>query len=690
MNSKIIYTLLFSFISFFGFSQVTEETQTEAPIHITATSLGYEKPPSYPTKAYQTRQNGRYGFYDSRYVYVPFIYDELPKEYSDFMIAKKDGKYGVIDRKGELVIPFDYDKIREIYWNYKEKIKSENVMVTKGKMQGILNRKGEVLISVKYPKLHRIKDDIYYVGTTDNKYGLVKENGDPITEVVYEEPLKFMKEGVYITKKEGKGGAINLQGEVVMPFEHEKFFKSRKGNYLIVGNDNKQGLMTLDQKLVIPVDYEYVDPQSTGHIIVSNGEKKAVLDSTYKEIIPFEFDRIELRTKRYFEVHSDYGRGVRDLTGKEILPCEYRNVKYGIDSLLYPKNQGGFYAIYDGSKQIVPHDYFILVGIRGFLVASKGRQDAKALLDLRGNVLTDFIYERIFTQRDRNNRDKYIIHAERDGMKGTLSETGEEIDFGKKKPVVSAYQKKADAIHEAIKGEWYSLVDLNGKSFLQKLSFLDQETGNRMVYNLEEGKECSVEQYFKPIMIDVNGYEPTVFVKFMNRHANNTCGNYAVPELSQNNTHIFTMQNVDISYGVFTRNVVLEKHTRKQTPMGQADSFKFLRKLKKIKHIEANLHEKIDPRPGGFTNPVIKINPETSKLFMGSGDSQYEIADLIINKDQYTLKTIYLEMENHYSLAGVLKNVRYLDASGKEKEGDLDLCFKATKERKVWLRETLK
>ena len=48
---------------------------------------------SDPNAIFRKVKNGRFGFYSGNDWLIPPVYDGLSREYSDFMVAKKDKKY---------------------------------------------------------------------------------------------------------------------------------------------------------------------------------------------------------------------------------------------------------------------------------------------------------------------------------------------------------------------------------------------------------------------------------------------------------------------------------------------------------------------------------------------------------------------------------------------------------------------
>lgn len=55
---------------------------------------------------------GKYGIQHKGHIVIPVEYDELPMQYSDWMIVKKAGKYGIIDKRNRVQFDFVHEAIK--------------------------------------------------------------------------------------------------------------------------------------------------------------------------------------------------------------------------------------------------------------------------------------------------------------------------------------------------------------------------------------------------------------------------------------------------------------------------------------------------------------------------------------------------------------------------------------------------
>lgn len=122
----------------------------------------------------RSKQNGLYGFnrsfleMEKKDPQIPFVYQDLPYEIQYRMIAKKDGKYGMISMKNEVMISFEYDRMSYVRFNLR-RFKNEYVLVQQNGLWGMMDTEGTEILPPKYNSLRK-KDEntiVGYIGETE-------------------------------------------------------------------------------------------------------------------------------------------------------------------------------------------------------------------------------------------------------------------------------------------------------------------------------------------------------------------------------------------------------------------------------------------------------------------------------------------------------------------------------------------
>jgi hypothetical protein len=96
------------------------------------------------------RPNMMYGYVLNDSILIPFEYEELDFRYSDFMLAKRNGFWGALNKKGEAVLPFDYKILKQL--------KKGALLARKSTESGLLSPSNEVLVPFEYKTITQLND----------------------------------------------------------------------------------------------------------------------------------------------------------------------------------------------------------------------------------------------------------------------------------------------------------------------------------------------------------------------------------------------------------------------------------------------------------------------------------------------------------------------------------------------------
>lgn len=165
-------------------------------------------------------------------------YEELKESQKGILIAKKDGKYGIIDLEKNEKVPFKYnsityDEVANLYiaedQNYNADIINSNYEI---KLNGILSK---IDTEKGYMKLRVGEEDKYYnfkfeeksisdilhsntlfLSKKDGKYGFVDKDGKIVIDYIYDDATEQNAYGYAAIKKDGKWGSIDNKGNIVI------------------------------------------------------------------------------------------------------------------------------------------------------------------------------------------------------------------------------------------------------------------------------------------------------------------------------------------------------------------------------------------------------------------------------------------------------------------------------------------
>lgn len=183
-------------------------------------------------------KNGKYGVMKtSGEVTIPAEYEELKEAKSGLLIAKQNGKYGIIDiQKATKIEPnyvsITYDEKADIYIAEKEDYNNDIIDNTFAVRQsGILvdsdDDKGYIALKqgeeYKYYNFKFEEKKIAEIHTSNNlfkskkdgKYGFVDKDGKVVVDYQYDDATEQNDYGYAGIKKDGKWGSIDNKGNIV-------------------------------------------------------------------------------------------------------------------------------------------------------------------------------------------------------------------------------------------------------------------------------------------------------------------------------------------------------------------------------------------------------------------------------------------------------------------------------------------
>ncbi len=363
-----------------------------------------------------------------------------------------DGKSGVIDKAGNVIIEPEYNTIK--IPNPKEAIficvYDYNAASGEYKTK-VLNEKNEEILTnyenVNTIDIKEIVSSIPYEKTVlqyqkDGKYGIIDFSGKDITNPIYEE-IKNMpyREGELIVKKDGKYGVININGGKLVNFEYDyitgdNYYSTDKEYALdgyIVGINDENGKMQYgylnsnrEQYLETSFDRIYrmnnvKDDENAYLVAEKNGNiqlyknDKVLLDNNYQSINYNEDSGLLILQK-------DNKFGVTDLNGKQILNIDYNQIQIPGDYIIATKDGNSETFDLAGTKQEKLRYANVLMTDNENYNITIDTNDKYGVISKNGTTLIENKYNYI-----QYLYDNYFIVGGDSGKSGIVNDKGEEI-----------------------------------------------------------------------------------------------------------------------------------------------------------------------------------------------------------------------------------------------------------------------
>lgn len=269
---------------------------------------------------------------------------------TNFFSVMKDGKRGLIDHKGKIILQCKYDYF--LIMQYDDPSKNNFPVWQNGK-GGVYDFEGnEIIPPNKYDTVYYSPYTLKHLRTTLNgKVGMLDSLGREVVPCKYNEVRPWDKS--YIITLNGKNGICDSIGKEIISCKYDDILPLGK-HYLVTLNE-KKGSCDLTGTEIVSCKYDNIILMDK-YYSIKIADKEGVCDLTGKEIIPCKYHNIVfLLTDRYYSVTLEGKMGACNLAGKEIIPCEYTSLIYSSDQFKY-KNENGEWINIDGTLNILKGD----------------------------------------------------------------------------------------------------------------------------------------------------------------------------------------------------------------------------------------------------------------------------------------------------------------------------------------------
>jgi hypothetical protein len=353
-------------------------------------------------------------------------------------------KAGLINRKGEFVVPCKYNDIFDdatngFYYPFirDERFTNDSVIgeipVLVGKY-GIVDTAGNILSEPLFDELPVYGDEMFRV-SMNGKYGYADKQGKVVIPPKWDFAVSF-SEGKAIVSDAGNSSIIDKTGKVLADNlgAGTGMYRFIDGRVRCRSNDGLYGFMDANGKRIIPPIFEEADDFTEGVAVVTNkegqsglidtmgnfvvqpqyeflfylgdglfkakdrGGKTGVINSAGKEIVAVEYEDAFHLQKNYIMVEQNQLSGCFDVTGKMVYPVNSSLQLFFVNgvSIVYSETKCGL--IDTSGKFIIPAEYDSIGYFdRGYTIMSKngvyGAVDStgKIVIEAKYTTLQSFV-----------------------------------------------------------------------------------------------------------------------------------------------------------------------------------------------------------------------------------------------------------------------------------------------------------
>ena len=275
----------------------------------------------------------------------------------DIVVIKKDEQYACFDKKGNLII--DFGKYQEI-----DHFSEGFILVSQNEKVGLLNTKGELVVPIEYDDIDYFRNDVAII-ENNGKKGAIDKTGKVIIPVEYNDIGRFEQNTTWI-EKNGMFGYVDKNGSFLTEFKYLEAYKFAEGLSIAFLDD---GYVYIDEKGKIAIPHKYDDAadfkDGIANVILNGentyinkkGEEIETLPLGYIGVLENKYDEIYLtdESKDACVVELDGRYGVINSKGEEIVKCIYldADTEFNEYGLIIVKNEEGKAGIINNKGDIV-------------------------------------------------------------------------------------------------------------------------------------------------------------------------------------------------------------------------------------------------------------------------------------------------------------------------------------------------
>lgn len=359
---------------------------------------------------------GHFGLVDtSGNVIVPPNYDYIEQK-SGFYLVKKNGVSSLYNRFGKKL---DIPQFDEFRGDHSQPATYGYLTSKSNGKWGVIDSLGNIVIEPIYSDVYLSRNCIYL--NSHGKRGVALLSGQIILEPIYDQlkPDKTLKFFRYSLNK--KWGLYSILGKSILPVEYDEIRFSHR--YIKILKDGKQGVINYDGQILLEAECdEIIDRQSHDHryslLVYKKNDKFGAISLNNKEIAIPKYDTIIFRYQLVLaELNGQFSCFNYDgtqiyLSVEEIK--QYRNL------LFYREN--GLWAAVDRTGIKVVEPLYSEIGSSHYsslIVAKKGNK--WGYISDEGEVAIPFMYD---SAEDFND---WTAHVSKDGESFQIDEENNRI-----------------------------------------------------------------------------------------------------------------------------------------------------------------------------------------------------------------------------------------------------------------------
>jgi hypothetical protein len=284
---------------------------------------------------------------------TPFIYDYVWTFSEGFAPVLLNGRAGVVNKDGDIVVPLRYNWISPFSDGLALAETSEGVLV-------FICDTGEEVINIDYDVAELFTDGLAPV-MRDDKWGFINKEGNEALPLIYDGVKNFC-DGLAPVAIGALWGFIDTDGnEVFAPqFEDALCFCD---DYAWVMLGGRWGVIDKDGENIIP--YKYLEVfhfvEGLAAVMSADNERWGYIDKKGNEVVPFIYEAVFNFNEGLAPVLMNEKWGFIGFAGNLIIPFEFNNVS-NVSAGVITIEDNGIFNVISKDGHILLTGYDIILG----------------------------------------------------------------------------------------------------------------------------------------------------------------------------------------------------------------------------------------------------------------------------------------------------------------------------------------
>lgn len=312
-------------------------------------------------------KNGKWGAIDKNgNIIIEVKYDKIGNLSDGLIRVKINNKYKFLNNKGKLAIPLKYEDAHD-FSNGLAEVKLHNessfININGAKVDIDCNKYGDIWSFSEDRAAVKLKDRF--------KWGFIDRNGNEICPIKYDNFMSFSG-GIATIKIGDKYGIIDKNGnEILEPRLQYDWTNPCDGNLIIVKLNDKYGFIDIHGNVIVPPKYKIISCFSEGLAKVKLNNKYGYINIKGKEVIDIKYDLNNSFSEGLAVIKLNGKYGYIDKNGYEVIKPQFEKANSFSGGLACVKINGKWGIIknpllYQPKPLNLPTTYALAVGIKDY------------------------------------------------------------------------------------------------------------------------------------------------------------------------------------------------------------------------------------------------------------------------------------------------------------------------------------